>query len=206
MRKVLMVLLWLGLALSVTMMISAIGQKNALQREEASALKKLDSIQARYDEAKEQLDEAKKAAQKTAAENMALIQEKSALEKQLAETAAALQAARAQADSLAQESRSASEALETARMAWEEQRMALTAEKDATDNRLNEALAVLLSGMPEEDGALPAETDNLFAWDTQDAPDQSPPFEADAADAVSAPAPEAAEREQKPFLVQKELQ
>ena len=144
MKKFLTVLLWMGLAASLTMLYAVNSQKNALVQAENSAVQKSETIQAQYEEAKSQLDEAI-GAKKTLAD------EKAALEAQLRQTSAALEAARLEVESLAQDEREARQALETARQAWEEERQALTAEKDAADSRLAETLTVLRPDVPAAD-------------------------------------------------------
>ena len=143
MKKFLTVLLWIGLTASLTMLFSVIGQKNALLQAESSAVKKNETIQARLDEVKAQLNEALGAGKAMAEEKEALKKEKAALEEQLRDAAAALQAARLEAETLARSERAAGEAPENALQEGEDPRREPTAEQDAASSRLTETLAAL---------------------------------------------------------------
>ncbi len=136
MKKIGLALLWIALAASLTMMFIVMGQNNALIRKQSSAAKKNETIQAQYNEAKEQLKEAISGRNQLVQQNTALTQEKTDLESKLTETSAALQ--------------EANEALAEAQLAWEQQVKTLTEEKNAADIRLAQALAVLTQGDTEE--------------------------------------------------------
>ena len=163
MKKALTVLLWLALAASLTMLFAENGQKNALLRDENSALRRNERMQAQYDEAREQLEEAVEAGKTLAEEKAALTQENAALKEQLKAFSTALQAVRAEADALARSERAANEALAAARQDREEQVNALTAEKDAAADKPAEAQAVLSPGVPETDAPPLLTAENLFA-------------------------------------------
>ena len=168
MKKFLTVLLWMGLAASLTMLYAVTSQKNALVQAENSAVQKSETIQAQYDEAKSQLAEALGAGK-------TLADEKAALEEQLKEASAALESARLEAESLAQAEREARQALETARQSWAEERQALTAEKDAADSRLAETLAALLPDVQAVNATVLPEADQTPAsLETEEAVSSSP--------------------------------
>ncbi len=128
MRKVMTVILWLGLAVCAILAISLSGQKNALRREWTDETRKNEVLQTLYDQKKDEWTE----------QEAALTQERDAL---LRENKALI----LERDAL-------SEALKIARQETLTQRQtadALTAERETASGQLSEVLAMLLTPVPE---------------------------------------------------------
>ncbi|MBR5109628.1 MAG: hypothetical protein IK099_05490 [Clostridia bacterium] len=128
MKKFLMVLLWIGLAVCLVMLVSGAGEKYGLRDDLRKEKQKYDALKTVYDREKE---EWQVESSELAANNAALTLEKQTL-------AAALRTVRQEMDAVKAE------------------RETIAAEKDEASGRLSEILAVLLPGesdpSPQQDG------------------------------------------------------
>ncbi len=162
MKKALVVLcLWT--AASIVMLFSLSGQKNVLRDDWQSAVRKNDVLQALHDEAKKEWEDEKSALtlenEKLADTAASLTAENEALKRETETLAEQLKTAQQETqEALAEAEKQAAEALEQARQEWEDQRIALTAEKDAASGRLSEVLAFLLTPSPEMEASPAPET------------------------------------------------
>jgi len=165
MKKALVVLcLWT--AASIVMLFSLSGQKNVLRDDWQSAVRKNDVLQTLHDEAKKEWEDEKSAfileKEKLTDTASALSEENEALKRKTETLADQLKTAQQEAqDALAEAEKQA----EQARQEWEDQRLALTAEKDAASGRLSEVLAFLLTPSPESEASPAPEAieEDLFA-------------------------------------------
>ena len=163
MKKVLTVFLWLGLGACLIMMFSLNREKSGLKLDVESAQRKNDILQTLYDQAKREWEETgaelkgKNAALTAAAD--ALREENDGLKQEVA--------------ALAEAGRQAEKTMALARQEWENQRLALTAEKEAASGRLSDVLAVLLTPAPEDAAPREEEPRDLFAQET---PGPAPSF------------------------------
>lgn len=116
MKKFFMVLVWIGLAVSLIMLISVAGERTALREEARKGKQKYDALKTMYDREKA---EWQAASEKLTADNAALALEKQSIAAALTEISQEMDTVKAE-------------------------RETLTAEKNEASGRLSEILAVLL--------------------------------------------------------------
>ena len=150
MRKAMTVILWLGLAACLALVLSLVGQKNALRREWENETRKNEVLQTLYDQMKDEWTEKETALTQ---ENNALLRDTKTLTLERDALAAALEAARQETQAQRQ----------TADV--------LAAERETASGRLSEVLTMLRTPVPELSGLKPeAGEEDLFSQERQTLP------------------------------------
>ena len=160
MKKVLMLIVWLGLGWSLLTLLSLSSQRAALQQDARNMQRKYDALKTLYDQTKEETSAADAAWQE---KMQALTGEQDALTRENT-------ALRQENEAIRRESASLALAQDRARTDWERKMQALTAQRDQAEKQLSDVMDLLMPAA-RETAAEEQREDALFASE----PDVSSP-------------------------------
>ncbi len=157
MKKALNVCAWLALTICLVLLFTLAGENGSLRLEVKTALQKRDILQKQYNQEKSAWKDRQTALEE---ENGHLTDAVNALREESDALRFDLEKADREIQARAQTEKQTQDAFARERREWENQRAALTEEKDAVSNRLSEVLALLLPPVPAEEA--PASENSLF--------------------------------------------
>lgn len=144
MKKVLTVLVWVGLGWSLLTLLGLMNQRTGLQQEIKNAQRKYDALKILYDQTKEDLMDREAAWQEKSDGWESLEQENEAL-RQTGEAYARENAGLKQEnEALRRETAALAQARDQIKREWEAQSRRLTEDRDQAEQRLNDVLALLM--------------------------------------------------------------
>ena len=155
MKKVLTVIVWLGLGWSLLTMLGLMNQRTDLRQEVKNAQRKYDALKILYDQAKEDYADQEAAWQEKSEAWEALEKENETLRKAGETFTRENEGLKQENEALRRETAALVQAQDQAQREWEAQLRQLSENRDQAERRLNDVLALLLPAA-EETAAEPA--------------------------------------------------